>query len=130
MFFRDAGGVFWEWVLARLGIVSKVVESNYALADLALKWMLKAIKKYSHECLIINDVDAKIQKSRANIISANRKMCDGDVYNRIVEYVPFGELGIKVWWTTAGIGSRVNAIYELLFALRDGYIPDNTAKVY
>jgi hypothetical protein len=95
MFFRDEGGVFWEWVLARLGIVSKVVESNYALADLALKWMLKAIKKHSHECLIINDVDAKIQKSRANIISANRKMCDGDVYNRIVEYVPFRELGIK-----------------------------------
>lgn len=97
MFFRDAGGVPWERVLARLGNVGKVVESNYALADLALKWMLKAIKKHSHECLIVNDVDAKIQKSRANIISANRKMCDGDVSNRIVEYALFGEVGIKVW---------------------------------
>jgi len=30
----------------------------------------------------------------------------------------------------AGMGSRVNAIYELLFALRDRHIPANTAEVY
>jgi hypothetical protein len=129
-FFRDAGGAPWERVLARLGFISKVIEPNYVLADLALKWMLEAIKEHDHESLIVSDVDAEIQKLRTNVISTNRKIGDGDVYNRIVEYAPFGQLGMKVWRTIAGTGSHVNAVYELLFALRDRHIPDNTAEVY
>ncbi|CZR56384.1 uncharacterized protein PAC_06272 [Phialocephala subalpina] len=129
-FLRDAGGAPWEQVLARLGFVSKVIEPNHVLADLVLKWMLEAIKEHDHESFIVSDVDAEIEKLRTNIISETRKIGDGDVYNRIVEYAPFGELGLKVWRTVAGTGSRVNAIYELLFALRDRHIPENTAEVY
>jgi hypothetical protein len=97
------------------------------LADLALKWILESIKEHDPESLIVSGVDGKIRNIRNNMISENRKTGDGDVYKRIAEYLPFGKLGMKIWRT---ISSPANAIYELLFALRDRHIPDDTAAVY
>lgn len=126
-FFRDAGGAPLERLFARLGFASKVIEPNHVLADLALKWMLDSIKKHDPESLIISDVDGKISDLRDNMVSENRKTGDGDVYKRIAEYLPFGKRGMKIWRT---IFSPADAVYELLFALRDRHIPDDTAAFY
>ncbi|KAH8749816.1 hypothetical protein BGZ57DRAFT_130725 [Hyaloscypha finlandica] len=129
-FFRDAGGAPWERFLARLGFVSNAIEPNHVLADLALKWMLEAIQRHDPDSLIICNIDKEIQNLRDSIVSKSRKTGDGDVYNRIMEYLPFGGLGLWIWRTISGSRGRVNAIYELLFALRDRHIPDNSADVY
>ncbi|KFZ23639.1 hypothetical protein V502_01882 [Pseudogymnoascus sp. VKM F-4520 (FW-2644)] len=129
-FFRDEGGNALERVLAKLGFVSKVIEPNHVLADLALTWMLGAIKEYDDEGLILSDVDDKIKGIRDGMTIEKAKIGDGDVYNRILKYAPFGNLGMWIWRTLSGSGGQVNAIYELLFALRDRHIPDNDAKWY
>ena len=135
-FLRDAGGAPLERFLSQVGFASKVIEPNNVLADLALRWMLEAIREHDRESLVIENVSEEknikkeIEKLGESIVAGNGKIGDGDVYNRIVEYAPFGELGLKIWRTIAGTGSKVNAISEVLFARRDRHIPDNSAEVY
>lgn len=129
-FFRDAGGAPWESFLARVGFASRVIEPNHVLADLVLKWMLESIQRHDQDSLIVNNVDEKIRDIVRNITAKNRKVGDGDVYNRIVEYGPFGRLGMYIWRVLSGTASPVNAISELLLALRDRHIPDDNAVVY
>lgn len=129
-FFRDSGGKPWENLLASLGWVSKVIEPNHVLSDLVLKWMLESIKKHDIESLIIPKRDEEILRLRARIVSESRKIGDGDVYNRIVDYAPFMGFGLGIIRKIQGPGGKVNAIWELLFATRDRHIPDNEAKVY
>jgi hypothetical protein len=137
-FLRDAGGAPLERFLSKVVFASKVIEPNHVLADLALRWMLEAIRERDRdrESLVIGNVsdekniDKEIEKLGKNIVADNREIGDGDVYNRIVEYTPFGELGLKIWKTITGTGSKVNAIYEVLLALRDRHIPDNSAEWY
>ncbi|KAH8743319.1 hypothetical protein BGZ57DRAFT_919765 [Hyaloscypha finlandica] len=128
-FFRDGVGVsLAESLLAKIGLVSKVIEPNHVLADLVLKWMLESIKKHDANSLVIESFDKKAIVD--GILSNGRKIGDGDVYNHIVEYAPLGKLGLEVWKNLPGVGSHVNAIYELLFALRDRHIPEDDADVY
>lgn len=129
-FLRDSGGAPWERILATVGLASKVIEPNHVLADLALKWMLEAIKNHDPNSLIIGNIDQKIQNCRDRMVSENRKTGDGDVYNRIVDYAPFGSIVLKIWRTIWGTRDRVSAIWELLFDLRDRHIPDDSADVY
>jgi len=128
-FFRDGVGVsLAESLLAKIGLVSKVIEPNHVLADLVLKWMLESIKKHDANSLVVESFDKKAIVD--GILSNGRKIGDGDVYNHIVEYAPLGKLGLEVWKNLPGVGSHVNAIYELLFALRDRHIPEDDADVY
>jgi hypothetical protein len=129
-FIRDSGGAQWESFLARLGLVSKVIEPNHVLADLALKWMLESIRDHDPRRLIISNIDKEIQHTLDCITSQNRRIGDGDVYNRIAEYVPFGNVVLRIWRTIRGTRDRVTAIWELFFSLRDRHIPDNSADVY
>ncbi|KAH6676321.1 hypothetical protein B0J14DRAFT_625667 [Halenospora varia] len=129
-FFRDAGGAPLERWLARLGWVSKVIEPNEVLSDLVLRWMLESIGAHDEEFLIVPERDNKIERLGASIVSGTSNTGSGDVYNRIVEYAPFGTLLLKIWRTISGNRSQFNAIYELLLARRDRHIPDDDAVVY
>ncbi|KAH8678640.1 hypothetical protein BGZ60DRAFT_401499 [Tricladium varicosporioides] len=129
-FFRDAGGVPLESWLARLGWVSKVIEPNEVLSDLVLRWMLKSIKEHDGESLIVPEVGSEIEKLERSITSPNPKTGSGDVYNRALEYAPFGKPLLGIWRTISGDRSHFSAIYELLLARRDRHIPDDDAVVY
>ncbi|KAN0120370.1 Uncharacterized alpha/beta hydrolase domain (DUF2235) domain containing protein [Hyaloscypha variabilis] len=130
-FFRDGvGAPLAESLLAKIGIASKIIEPNHVLADLVLKWMLKAIEEHDDNSLVVDDVEEKIEKVRQHMVSNDRVIGDGDVYNHIVEYAPLGKPGLHVWRNPPGVGSHANAIYELFFALRDRHIPEHTADVY
>jgi hypothetical protein len=130
-FFRDGvGAPLMESLLAKIGIASKIIEPNLVLADLVLKWMLEAIVKHDDNSLVVGNVKKEIEKVKQHMVSNDRDTGDGDVYNHVVEYAPFGKLGLDVWRNLPGVGSHANAIYELFFALRDRHIPENTADVY
>ncbi|KAH9206820.1 hypothetical protein DL95DRAFT_485959 [Leptodontidium sp. 2 PMI_412] len=128
-FFRD-GATPWESFLARFGWASKVIEPNHVLADLALKWMLESIRDNDAQRLIIKKVDDEIQHTLGRIKAPNRRIGDGDVYNRIAEYAPFGGLVLGIWRAIWGTRGQVNAIWQLLLALRDRHIPETHADVY
>ena len=129
-FLRDFGGGLLERVLARLGWASRVIEPNHILADLVLRWMLKAIQEYDAQGEVIPNIGAKITAIEHAIIQPNGQIGDGDVYNRILNYAPFGSLILNIWREIYGTRGRVNQLYQLLFALRYRIVPDDNAMIY
>jgi hypothetical protein len=105
---------------------NKTIEPNYVLSDFALWKMLRKIEILDHQRPIIPEaaLDTKIATLAAGI--TNQRHGDGDVYNDIVQYGPFGSLLGRGIQSVAGMLD----IWKLFFELRDRFIPDDNANVY
>ena len=129
-FLRSYGGDWLEQLLAKLKWASKVIEPNYVLSDLVLKWMLEAISNHDPFGNIIPNIKTHITEIESSIVSPNRQIGDGDVYNHILDYAPFGSVILAELRRILGTRGRVDDLYQLFFALRDRHIPEDNAVVY
>ena len=131
-FFRDGAQGWLEPVLASSPFVSRVIEPNHVLADAVLKWMLQRIDEKDVDGLVIpkNDLAREIRQINARVSAPNPRQGDGDVYNKILEYAPFGMSLVNTIDATLGMNWRASQLYQVLFALRDRLIPDTAATVY
>ncbi|RAH50022.1 T6SS phospholipase effector Tle1-like catalytic domain-containing protein [Aspergillus brunneoviolaceus CBS 621.78] len=136
-FLREFGGGWLESLLASrwFGFASKVIEPNHVLADLALRWMLLAIRAQS--TTVNYEVVANIERVIEDVTESIRgrarepgRTGDGDVYGHVLSYAPFGSLLLDVVRTLRGTRGKVSALYQLFFDLRDRLIPDDNAVVY
>lgn len=137
-FYRSGSG-FWErlaGVISSIPILGsgKVIEPNAVLSDLALWKMLQRIDKHDAGHLIIPQ--SVLSSEMANLAgamadgtgaSARRvQVGSGDVYDRIIEYGPFGSRIGKLIMLAAG----KMGVWDLFFDRRDRLIPDDKADVY
>jgi hypothetical protein len=129
-FFRDFGVSPLETILSKIGWVSKVIEPNQVLSDLVLKWMLESIRDNDPNRLIIRNAKVEISQAVERITSNKRKIGSGEVYASIAEYAPLGRVVMGAWRMINGTRNQFNAIWQLLFALRDRHIPELDADVY
>jgi hypothetical protein len=131
-FFRMFGGGLLERVLARWNWANKVIEPNEVLSDLVLKWMLEAIKDNdsSGQVIATEKVDEEITAANRRMSSPRRRTGDGDVYQNIVAYGPFGRATVGILTAVSGDRWRTNQIYQLFFALRDRLIANPDSRVY
>ncbi|KAF7556065.1 hypothetical protein G7Z17_g1684 [Cylindrodendrum hubeiense] len=131
-FLRMFGGGRLERLLSRWDWASKEIEPNEVLADLALKWMLEAVKANdpAGEVIAAARVNQEIAALNQRMVRANRQTGDGDVYANVVEYFPFGRLIVSGLTAVWGTRWRMNQIYQLLFALRPRIVADLNSLVY
>jgi hypothetical protein len=131
-FLRVFGGGWLERLLARWSWASKVIKPNEVLSDLVLKWMLKAVRinDPSGQVISTEEVNSAIEAADEAIVSNNRQTGDGDVYNNILEYTPFGGAIVGLLTGLFGTRWRANQIYQLFFAQRDRLIADLDSRVY
>lgn len=134
-FLREFGRGRLESLLARWKFVSKVIEPNQVLSDLALRWMLLAIRDHnpSGEDQIIPNIDQHITRVTRNISAPDGDHLhtgDGDVYGHILDYAPFASIFLSIYRTIVGTRGQVSQLYQLFFALRDRLIPECNANVY
>lgn len=131
-FLRPFGGGFVERLLAGWTWASKEILPNEALADLVLKWMLEAMKLNdpNGQVVSLSKYDEEIDAAAQRMLSPNRQVGSGDVYQDILGYAPFGSaiLGALTW--LSGTRWQTNQIYQLLFAMRDRVIADLDSEVY
>jgi hypothetical protein len=130
-FLRMFGGGQLERLSARWNWANKVIEPNEVLSDLVLKWILEAVKTNDPNGQVISTpkVD-EIMAANQRMVSQNRQLGDGDVYQNIVAYFPFGTAILKLLTALYGTRWQTNQIYQLLFALRDRLVADLDSRVY
>ncbi|KAK1999407.1 hypothetical protein LX36DRAFT_743291 [Colletotrichum falcatum] len=113
----------WAWT-------SKVIGPNEVLSDLVLKWMLECVDTHDPSGFVIpkGNVYRELDRLKRNILRGHN-VGDGDVYNRILQFVPLGRyLGMTLsmvfgkWQDTQ--------LYRLFFACRPRSVPDFNASVY
>lgn len=131
-FLRMFGGGRLERLLARWNWASKVIEPNEVVSDLVLKWILEAVKANdpSGQVMSTPRVEEEIMAANERMVSKYRQLGDGDVYQNIVAYAPFGTLILKLLTTLYGTRWQTNQIYQLFFALRDRVVADLNSRVY
>ena len=127
-FFRVGAGAF-ESLLAHWSFASKVIEPNEVLADLALLKMLRSIRQSDANGSVVSasKLTDEMENLQHALTAPYPEVGDGDVYAKVVEYGPFGGL---IWPAVKWAFSRANAVWELLVALRDRFIPSDGANVY
>jgi hypothetical protein len=134
-------------------LVSDVIQPNAILSSLVLEWMLKSMGEV--DPAIIPEIQANIDTETRNIM-AGRHVGSGDIYDRILDYAPFGRIIAPVAKFGEKLLAKVNEavpriefgshaeslketletpllikpIKELLLALKDRRIPDPDADVY
>ncbi|KAF9873394.1 hypothetical protein CkaCkLH20_09207 [Colletotrichum karsti] len=113
----------WTWT-------SQTLKPNEVLSDLVLKWMLECVGEHDPSGFVIpkGHLYRELDRLKYNILSA-RKTGDGDVYDSIVRFVPFGRYLDLALSTVFGKWQE-SQIYQLLFACRPRQIPENNASVY
>ncbi|KAM7189189.1 Uncharacterized alpha/beta hydrolase domain (DUF2235) domain containing protein [Rhypophila sp. PSN 637] len=137
-FFRTGSGP-WERLAGLIATVpilgsGKIIEPNTVLSDLALWKMLQRIDRHDVGHLLIPQ--SVLTSEMANLAGGmadgagaytHRAMVgSGDVYDRIIEYGPFGSrIGAIVLFMAGRLG-----LWELFFDRRDRLIPDDKANVY
>ncbi|KAL4778348.1 hypothetical protein BJX76DRAFT_366384 [Aspergillus varians] len=136
-FLREFGGGMVERLLARWNFASKVIEPNHVLADFALRWMLLAVRDHGSEPNATYQPIPEIDELITNVTRDIRldaqddgRIGDGDVYGRVLYYAPFGSTILNILRGVMDTKGRVSAIYQLLFDLRDRFIPEDDAVVY
>ncbi|ODA84221.1 hypothetical protein RJ55_02739 [Drechmeria coniospora] len=131
-FLRMFGGGWLERLLARWGWASREIEPNEVLADLVLKWMLEAVRANDPrgEVIPTQQLDLEIAAANRRMVNANRRSGDGDVYQNIIAYAPFGTFTLRLLTTLWGTQWQTNQIYQLFFALRDRAVADLHSRVY
>ncbi|RSL43521.1 hypothetical protein CEP51_016352 [Fusarium floridanum] len=131
-FLRMFGGGWLEQFLARWDWASKVIEPNEVLSDLVLKWIVEAVRLHDPRGQVISTTIAVQDIAAANerMVSRNRKLGDGDVYQNIVAYAPFGTAITGLLTTLYGTRWQTNQIYQLFFAQRDRLVADLGSQVY
>ncbi|KAK9482464.1 hypothetical protein V1527DRAFT_485690 [Lipomyces starkeyi] len=102
-----------RWVQNRL--IS--TEPNIVLSDLVLKWMLESIRNEDNSGMIIKDMDDKIVSVVRRLMSVDRCVGSGDLYNQALRYVPLTLL------------PRM-AFFESLLPVRERRIVGFTARTY
>jgi hypothetical protein len=133
-FWRSGGG-WLEKVASILSFIPFIgnggtVEPNLVLADLALRKMLEQIRRHDADHLLLPESPLEVLDSLDSAIVRHPRgpydLGDGDVYDTIVNYGPFGSvLGSFV---TRAFGQM--AIWRLLFDLRERVVPTAEANVY
>ncbi|KAF4460715.1 hypothetical protein FALBO_12493 [Fusarium albosuccineum] len=131
-FLRMFGGGWLERLLARWNWASKVIEPNEVLSDLVLKWIVEAVRLHDPRGQVISTQVAVQEIAAANerMVSRNRNLGDGDVYQNIVAYTPFGTPIMGLLTTLYGTRWQTNQIYQLFFAQRDRLVADLGSQVY
>lgn len=131
-FLRMFGSGWLEQLLARWTWASKVIEPNEVLSDLVLKWMLEAVRANdpNGQVILTSEVEEEVLAADERMVSPNRQIGDGDVYQNIVTYAPFGTSILKLLTMLFGTRWRTNQIYQLFFALRDRLVADLDSQVY
>ncbi|KZL63457.1 peptidoglycan binding domain containing protein [Colletotrichum tofieldiae] len=113
----------WSWT-------SKAIKPNEVLADLVFKWMLECIDTHDPSGFVIpkGSVYRELDRLKGSI-SKGQNTGDGDVYNRILQFAPFGRyldmalsMAFGKWQNTQ--------LYQLVFACRPRSVPDFNASVY
>jgi hypothetical protein len=133
-FWRSGGG-WLEKVASILSFIPLIgnggtVEPNMVLADLALRKMLEQIRRHDADHLLLPESPLEVLDSLSSATARHprgpHELGDGDVYDTIVNYGPFGSvLGSFV---TRAFGQL--AIWRLLFDLRERVVPTANANVY
>ncbi|RYP50475.1 hypothetical protein DL769_010941 [Monosporascus sp. CRB-8-3] len=118
-FLREAGSMLERLTFPVLNRFSITVWPNEILADLVLLWILRAVRDEGGGAIIQRDIDDEIADIVGGIIVHSNGT--GDMYNRILEYIPGGRLlsGPIAWFK----GLRPTA-YAILFNPVDRFIPD------
>ncbi|KAI5458314.1 hypothetical protein BGZ63DRAFT_493460 [Mariannaea sp. PMI_226] len=130
-FLRLFGGGIIERLLARSNLASKVIRPNEVLSDLVLLWILEVILEHDSSGQVIPRLRLKGEISEAKSrIASGERTGDGDVYNNILAYAPFGSLLVQSLTFLYGTRWQTNQIYQLLFALRDRLVVDLDSQVY
>lgn len=129
-FFRMFGGGRLERLLARSPWVSKVIQPNEVLSDLVLTWILEAVmtKDPGGQVIPFPRVSEEVIAAKDRIASG-KKTGDGDVYQNILAYAPFGNPVVEILTFLYGTRWQTNEIYQLFFALRDRLV-DLDSEVY
>ncbi|KAK7224039.1 hypothetical protein V2G26_012042 [Clonostachys chloroleuca] len=86
------GTSFPETVAAMpLNTFSSTIRPNTVLSDLVLKWMLESIQREDPDHLVIPDIDEKIREVVGRI-RRGENVGSGDVYDDLLQYLPFGHV--------------------------------------
>ncbi|KAH0548672.1 hypothetical protein GP486_007784 [Trichoglossum hirsutum] len=135
------------------GLVSNEIQPNIVLSSLVLEWMLKSMEEVDPS--IIPGIQANID-AETKSIRAGRHLGSGDIYDRILDYAPFGRIispvakfgerllakvdeavpqfefssHVEAMEETIETPLLIKPIKELLLALTDRRIPDPGAEVY
>ncbi|OAA48400.1 hypothetical protein NOR_01650 [Metarhizium rileyi] len=131
-FLRLFGGGLLERLLARWTWASREIRPNEVLSDLVLKWMLEAMKAHDGNGGVVprSRYDEEIEAAAQRMLSPTRQRGDGDVYEMIVSYVPFGGLIFGLLTRFSGKKWQMSQLYQLFFALRDRVVADLDSQVY
>ncbi|GAB1315526.1 hypothetical protein MFIFM68171_05736 [Madurella fahalii] len=127
---------FWRigttWMEKWFARCSLVVEPNQVLADLALYKMLTLMPEIN-DARVEQAVSAQIALLSQSMRAPGMYKGSGDVYDKILEYGPFGRLLRKwraLYWGIEKLIATAPALWELFFARRCRLIPDAQATVF
>ncbi|KAK1515777.1 uncharacterized protein CCOS01_12975 [Colletotrichum costaricense] len=113
----------WAWS-------SKAIKPNEVLSDLVFKWMLECIDAHDPSGLVIpkNTLYHELDGLKHSILEG-KNTGDGDVYDHILQFAPFGRYFDLVLSTAFGKWQD-NQLYKMLFACRPRLVPEFNASVY
>ncbi|KAF3806921.1 hypothetical protein GCG54_00007172 [Colletotrichum gloeosporioides] len=113
----------WAWT-------SQTIKPNEVLADLVLKWMLECVGEHDSSGFVIpkQHLYGELDRLKHNIFTT-KKTGDGDVYERIIQFAPFGRYVDLALSTVFGKWQQ-SQVYQLLFACRPRQIPETNSSVY
>ncbi|KAF6798089.1 peptidoglycan binding domain containing protein [Colletotrichum musicola] len=114
----------WTWR-------SRTVEPNEVLSDLVLKWMLECIGEHDPSGFVIpkGHLYGELDRLKLSILKP-KSTGDGDVYNRILSFAPFGRYLDLALSMAFGKKWQDSHAYRLLLACRDRQVPELTTSVY
>ncbi|KAK9319322.1 hypothetical protein V1517DRAFT_332978 [Lipomyces orientalis] len=112
--------------------VSREVKPNEVLSNLVLIWMLEKISNtlIGHR-RIFGNVDEKIRDLDTQIRNREVSTGSGDVYDQLLDYVPFGYIVdiLSLKGLPGGPRAYADGLIKLLLVVRDRRIPDVGADV-
>ncbi|PSN75223.1 hypothetical protein BS50DRAFT_596263 [Corynespora cassiicola Philippines] len=107
-----------NWIEGLLGLLpdslSRTIFANQVLADVALRWMLKAVLATEGECpgnttsLVPSDKIAQLEQRMVSVDSES--VGSGDAYGNVLYYAPGG----VIWTTLKRLGSAATRLLNAL----------------
>ncbi|TDZ14824.1 hypothetical protein Cob_v012236 [Colletotrichum orbiculare MAFF 240422] len=113
----------WTWA-------SQTIRPNEVLSDLVLKWMLECVGEHDQSGFVIpkGNLYCELDRLKQAILQAGNTG-DGDIYSRMVQFVPFGRY-VDFALSKAFGKWQDNQMYQLLFACRPRRVPAINSSVY